>query len=80
MSKLTIEQYIEVLYKCADSIDSDDGVVQQAIRDCADKLEKHILEIMKEMVIVEKELCRLEKYMIAETYDYDFIQRIKRGE
>lgn len=40
--KLTIKQHIEVLNKCADSIDSEDGVVQQAIRDCADKLEKHI--------------------------------------
>ena len=42
--KLTIEQHIAVLYKCADSIYSDDGVVQQAIRECADVLYKKIQE------------------------------------
>jgi len=45
MSNLTIEQHIEVLNKCADSIISDDGVVQQAIRESAYVLEKEIKEL-----------------------------------
>lgn len=75
--KLTIEQHIEVLNKCADSIYSDDGVVQQAIRQSTDVLVKKIKELEEAMLVAKKQRDKLECYMISEGYDFKFIQSIK---
>lgn len=69
MNKLTLKQNIEVIHKCADSIISDDNVVQTALHESANEIEER-LDIWKDPKV---ELPKEESFIIGYSVIYGII-------